>query len=106
MPSFHLKHCASHNCEQIYTKKEHALLGMSPFNSYFSEENICRLIQCGKRNFSSFNIFIPDTLPVYTFLALGYENSKAINKTKRQIAYLKNKIFRGLANVGYSREEA
>lgn len=72
------------------------LLGISPFNSYFSEEIIGHWIQWAHSTFSSFHIFIPDTLPIYTFLALGYDEAKAQNKTKRQAAYLKNKVARAL----------
>ena len=106
MQSFYKENCVSFNCQQIYIQKEHALLGISPFNSYFSEKNILDLIHWTIKNFQSFNIFIPDTLPIYTFLALGYEESKAIKKTKRQIAYLRNKIFRALAEAGFSIKEA
>lgn len=86
----------SANSNQLLTQKEHALLGISPFNSYFSEEMIVQWIQWAKNTFSSFQIFIPDTLPIYTFLALGYDESKARNKAKKQAAYLKNKILRAL----------
>lgn len=80
----------------LYKKKEHVFLGVSPFNSYFSEEMIEYWIQWAHNTFSSFNIFIPDTLPVYTFLALGYDELKAKNKAKKQAAYLKNKVTRAL----------
>jgi cyclo(L-tyrosyl-L-tyrosyl) synthase len=80
----------------LYKKKEHVLLGISPFNSYFSEEMISHWISWAYETFSSFNIFIPDTLPIYTFLALGYDELKAKNKAKKQAAYLKNKIARAL----------
>lgn len=36
-------------------------------------------------------------MPVYTFLALGYDEARARQKTKRQAAYLKNKVARALA---------
>jgi cyclo(L-tyrosyl-L-tyrosyl) synthase len=96
----------SDNCKKIYLLKNHGLLGISPFNSYFSEEKILSLLKWTIKNFNSFNIFIPDTLPIYTFLALDYEESKAKKKTQRQVAYLKNKIFRALNQLGYSEHES
>ena len=98
--------CASTRCEQIFALKTHALLGISPFNSYYSEENIRNLFYWTSSNFSSFNIFIPDTLPIYTFLALGYEKQKAEKKTRRQVSYLTNKVYKALAHIGISLEEA
>jgi cyclo(L-tyrosyl-L-tyrosyl) synthase len=92
--------------KEIYSKKEHVLLGISPFNSYFSEEVISHWVRWAEHNFSSFNIFVPDTLPIYTFLALGYNEAKSINKAKRQALYLKNKIFRTLANANFNEFEA
>lgn len=92
--------------KNLFNEKKHALLGISPFNSYFSEVAINQWIQWAKLTFSSFHIFIPDTLPIYTFLALGYDENKAKNKAKRQAAYLKNKIFRALANHNIQSKEA
>lgn len=96
----------SANSQKIYQKKEHVLLGISPFNSYFSEENIFNLIKWASDNFSRFHVFIPDTLPMYTFLALGYTKEKSIKKAKRQAAYLKNKVNRVFKKMGYSDEFA
>lgn len=86
----------SSKTEDLFYDKNHVLLGISPFNSYFSEENISDWIQWAQKTFNSFHIFVPDTLPIYTFLALGYSETKAIQKAKRQTAYLKNKIYRAL----------
>ncbi len=80
----------------LYQQKEHVLLGISPFNSYFSEEMIGDWIQWAHTTFSSFHVFIPDTLPMYTFLALGYDEFKAKKKAKKQAAYLRNKVARAL----------
>lgn len=80
----------------LYQQKEHVLLGISPFNSYFSEEMIGDWIQWAHTTFSSFHVFIPDTLPIYTFLALGYDELNAKKKAKKQAAYLKNKVARAL----------
>lgn len=82
----------STNCKKLAAEKEHVLIGISPFNSYYSEERIERLICWGKDNFNRFHLFVPDTLPYFNFLALGYSNAEAQKKTKRQWNYLRNKI--------------
>lgn len=95
-------HLISSLSNTLYNKKEHVLLGISPFNSYFSEEMIGHWIQWAHNTFSSFNIFIPDTLPIYTFLALGYDELKAKSKAKKQAAYLKNKVRRALLKCQFN----
>lgn len=97
---------SSIGCEQIFALHEHALLGISPFNSYYSEENIKGLLDWTRSNFASFNIFIPDTLPIHTFIALGYDEQKAEKKTKKQMSYLMNKTYKALSHMGLSKEES
>ena len=104
MKIFYDENCMSQNCKKIYLNRQHAILGVSPFNSYFSEKNILLLAEWASKSFNNFNIFVPDTLPIHTFLALGYEEARAINKTKRQVTYLNNKIYKALSNLGYSNE--
>ncbi len=99
------RHLISPLSEEIFSKKEHILLGISPFNSYFSEEMIGYWIKWAQKTFTSFNIFVPDTLPVHTFIALGYSEAKAKSKAKRQASYLKNKISRALLKLGFSTQD-
>ena len=96
----------SQNCAKIFQLKEHALIGISPFNSYYSEERITKLIHLGYSTFKDFHLFVPDTLPYFNFLAMGYAPDKAKNKTKRQWNYLKNKIVKGFSNNGFLFEAA
>ena len=95
---------ASDGCKKIFANKEHALIGISPFNSYYSESNIIKLLAWVMSNFINFHVFIPDTLPIYNFIALGYEREQAARKTKKQISYLVNKIYKSMAVLGFSRD--
>jgi tRNA-dependent cyclodipeptide synthase len=83
---------------------EHAVLAISPFNSYFTEKNITILIGWAMHKFKAINIFIPDGLSVYTLMAQGYTEEKATKKTKLQDSNLKNKVIRGLKNNGIGDE--
>lgn len=96
----------SQNCESIYEFREHVLLGISPFNSYYSEENITALVRWASETFKHFHIFIPDTLPEYNFIALGYAEEKAKKKSLKQARYLKNKIIRAFKSLGFSNDYA
>lgn len=84
---------------------EHALLGVSPFNSYYSEQKINKLIHFARENFKDFHLFVPNTLPYFNFIAMGYQPNKARIKTKRQWNYLKNKITRAFVTAGFSTKD-
>jgi cyclo(L-tyrosyl-L-tyrosyl) synthase len=86
-------------------EKSHCVLGISPFNSFFSEENITTLLNWANTQFRSFQVFIPDQISYYNFVQLGYSEGKAKQKVRKQDNYLYNKIIRGLEMLGIKDEE-
>lgn len=95
-----ITHPLTVNCESNFKRREHVCFGISPFNSYFSEDRIRALALWGKREFKSMHFFIPDIPAAYTLEAQGYAKDKAEWKARRQAQYLKNKICRALSSVG------
>lgn len=93
------------NCERNFDRREHCCFGISPFNSYFSEERIRELARWGRREFKSMHFFVPDLPAVYTLQAQGYAPDKAEWKARRQAQYLKNKIRRALESISIPHEE-
>ena len=91
-------------CSRSFALREHCCFGISPFNSYFSEERIRELAIWGLREFKSMHFFIPDIPAVYTLEAQGYSREKAEWKARRQAQYLKNKIHRALSGLALSTE--
>jgi cyclo(L-tyrosyl-L-tyrosyl) synthase len=91
---------------EIMEKRRHVLIGVSPFNSYFSESRLRELAAWGRGNFASMHLFVPDVPTVYTLLALGYPPKEANRKAKRQVRYTINKTERALEAVGISGETA
>lgn len=85
---------------------DHALIGISPFNSYFSEENITSLIGWAYDTFSDFTVFIPEGWSIHTLMAKGYNEQKAKKKTKKVDAFLRNKVLRSFENNNISEEMA
>lgn len=92
-------------CAEILNAREHAVIGISPFNSYFSEEKIAELIGWAKANFSAFHIYVPDGPSRFTLEALGYSEAKARKKASRQGRWLLNKIRRGLSAASVSEDD-
>lgn len=84
----------------------HALICVSPFNSYFSPQNMEMLFTWGRDNFETFDIFTMDEASKYTLMAMGYEEAQAIKKTKKHDRNLYNKIITCLTNIGFTEEES
>jgi cyclo(L-tyrosyl-L-tyrosyl) synthase len=94
------------NSRTILEQRTHVLIGVSPFNSYFSEARLRELAAWGRENFEAMHLFIPDFPTTYTLLALGYSSKEANWKVRRQARYVINKAGRALEAVGFSRENA
>ena len=95
----------SERCKEILEKREHALVGISPFNSYYSEENITKLICWAKNNFKDFHVIFPDQLPYYNLIAAGYSEERTIQKLKHQIRNFRSKINRAFITNAIPEEE-
>jgi cyclo(L-tyrosyl-L-tyrosyl) synthase len=92
--------------ENLFNLRSHALIGVSPFNSYFSKETLTELFSWALKMFKDINIFIPNEISSYTFEALGYDKNKALKKTRSQDRYLKNKTLMALMVSGLNENEA
>lgn len=86
----------SNICASLYEVRDHAMIGVSPFNSYFSEARLTDLFSWAKQHFNSFHVFVPDEATRYTLEAAGYSQARAKKKARRQANYLLNKIKRAL----------
>mgnify|MGYP001810438122 CR=1 FL=1 len=78
----------------------HAVVGTSPFNSYYSEARLTELLAWAKDHFERVDLFVPDTPTVWTLEAGGNTPQEASHKTRRQVRYLNNKIDRAREAVG------
>lgn len=74
----------------------YAILGVSPFNSHFTETAITDLVAWASAGFAGFTLFIPDEPTVFSLMALGYSAKDARKKSRRQCSYLRNKCLKAL----------
>jgi len=87
------------SCSTIWHRGATAVLGISPFNSYFDEDRIQRLIGHCRRDGREAIVFVPDEVTRFTLEAKGYPAERAVQKTRRQVRYLRNKVARATAGA-------
>lgn len=84
----------------------HALICVSPFNGYFTLNNMDKLFRWTNDHFENFNIFVMDEASKYTLIATGYSEDKAIKKTNKQDRNLHKKVNTCLMNLGFSADDS
>jgi cyclo(L-tyrosyl-L-tyrosyl) synthase len=82
------------SCSRLWERGATALIGISPFNSYFDEERLRRLMAFCRDGGREILLFVPDEVTRYTLEAQGYPPERATKKMRRQVQYLRNKITR------------
>lgn len=75
----------SRNCEKIYKNKTHILLGISPFNSKFSQNYIHQLIDWSSKNFKNVTVLLAGDEAKNLLEALGTPTTKAERKVRKEI---------------------
>nr|WP_275064718.1 tRNA-dependent cyclodipeptide synthase [Bartonella sp. AU55XJBT] len=86
----------SENCSRLIAMKQHLMIGISPFNSRFSEKYITELIYWSAKKFKDIDVLLPDVeSAMLLVLASGAPKAKAERKTKREL----NRIRRILCNI-------
>ncbi|ANB50207.1 tRNA-dependent cyclodipeptide synthase [Powai lake megavirus] len=86
--------------------KQHALIGISNNNSYYSIKNMEKIFSYARKNFQNFNIIVMDDVSIFNLMALGYNENKALKKTKRNDKCLQNNILKTLEIIGYDIDES
>lgn len=80
-------------------KDSNIIVGVSPFSSHFTFENILEVCIWTKNNSNDFKLFIPDEPTVFSLRSLGYEEDAAFKKATKQCRYLKNKCVKALQSI-------
>lgn len=89
----------STQCSSVIDRKEHLLIGISPFNSRFSPHYVESLLNWGLKAFSQVDILLPDENSAALLLtATGDSPNKAARKARKEL----NRHRRSL-NIIFSR---
>ncbi|WP_083859174.1 tRNA-dependent cyclodipeptide synthase [Bartonella florencae] len=76
----------SKNCSRLIAMKQHLMIGISPFNSRFSEKYITELICWSAKKFKDIDILLPDIeSAMLLILSSRSTKTKAESKTKKEL---------------------
>jgi len=91
---------------QIKNSNVYHIIGMSPGNSYFKDEEIGFLLKTIVDKFGKVAILIADIPAISTYVALGYpENRARRDKAIPRGNALKNRVRKSMFKLGYSEKE-
>ena len=93
----------SRACDSLIMRKEHVLIGISPFNSRFSTFYVSQLLSWAHAYFSEVDILLPDEK--YTTLLLtasGIPQTKAERKVRKELNRHRKRIEQNLEALGES----
>ncbi|MEV6954819.1 tRNA-dependent cyclodipeptide synthase [Streptomyces sp. NPDC051183] len=80
------------HCQVIHTEGEHAVIGVSPGNSYFSAQRVIDLAQWGVRNFRQVDLIYTDLHVDDMYEALGYAPDEARRKAVKNLRGVRAKV--------------
>jgi tRNA-dependent cyclodipeptide synthase len=88
-----------------FDTKTYHIIGMSPGNSYFKDEEVYYLLKTVVERFGRVGVFIADIPAISTYVAFGYpENRARRDKAIPQGNALKNRVLKAMAKLGYSND--
>lgn len=76
----------SQNCDDIFKRRHHILIGISPFNSRFSDDYIYRLIGWAIREFDDVAVLLAGKEAANLLEALGTPRVKAERKVRKEVS--------------------
>lgn len=94
-------HGHSSQCSSVIDRKEHLLIGISPFNSRFSPNYVESLLNWGLKTFSQVDILLPDENSAAALLtATGDSPNKAARKARKELNRHRRALERIFSRIG------
>jgi cyclo(L-leucyl-L-leucyl) synthase len=94
---------ATQNCRDIFDRGSHLLVGVSPFNSRFSDEYVARLIGWVKEHCARFDVLLAGDEAALLLEALGTPSGQARRKARRAVARNRRSVEAAFAAHGLGR---
>ncbi|WP_000972271.1 tRNA-dependent cyclodipeptide synthase [Bacillus cereus] len=90
----------STNCGEIFKRRNHALIAISPFNSRFSDDYINRLIEWALQTFSDVTVLLAGKEAANLLEALGTPKGRAARKARYQVSRNRKSAEKALKEHG------
>lgn len=87
-------------CERILSTREHALLGVSALNSFFTVPALKELLRWATARFARVDVLVPGMELAGTLSARGYPPARARKKAREEINNTRNRVLRALHELG------
>ncbi|WP_328738442.1 tRNA-dependent cyclodipeptide synthase [Streptomyces erythrochromogenes] len=87
------------HCQVINDEGDHAVIGISPGNSYFSAQRVLDLAQWGMRNFAQVDLIYTDMHVAEMYEALGYGEDEARRKAVKNLRGVRAKVNNAAAEA-------
>ncbi|MFD4240362.1 tRNA-dependent cyclodipeptide synthase [Streptomyces sp. NPDC058525] len=87
------------HCQVIHTEGDHAVIGISPGNSYFSAQRVTDLAHWGMRNFRQVDLIYTDLHVAEMYEALGYPEDEARRKAVKNLRGVRAKVNNAAADA-------
>ncbi|MCX2969579.1 MULTISPECIES: tRNA-dependent cyclodipeptide synthase [Streptomyces] len=88
------------NCRAVCAQGEHVLIGVSPGNSYFSEERLAALLRWSTALFRTVDVIVPDVSVMHTYRALGDDSERAWSRARSQTRRISRRVARAWETLG------
>ncbi|MFI8100209.1 tRNA-dependent cyclodipeptide synthase [Streptomyces sp. NPDC101118] len=86
------------HCQVIADEGEHAVIGISPGNSYFSHQRVQDLARWGLDNFAQVDLIYTDLHVAEMYEALGYPEDEARRKAVKNLRGVRAKVTAAVAD--------
>ncbi|MEU1816982.1 tRNA-dependent cyclodipeptide synthase [Streptomyces roseifaciens] len=93
-------HPYTERCGRHLMAAEHALIGLSPWNGYFTARRVESLVEWAAGTFRAVDVFIPSYEAAYTLIAAGVEPPVAVGRARRAVKKLRGPAQRALLRAG------
>ncbi|MFJ4777618.1 tRNA-dependent cyclodipeptide synthase [Streptomyces sp. NPDC088762] len=87
------------HCQVIHTEGDHAVIGISPGNSYFSARRVMDLAHWGMRSFRQVDLIYTDLHVAEMYEALGYAPDEARRKAVKNLRGVRAKVNNAAAEA-------
>lgn len=88
------------HCRVIHAEGDHAVIGVSPGNSYFSAQRVIDLAEWGIEHFDRVDIVYTDLHVAEMYEALGYSPDDARRKAVKNLRGVRAKVTNAVETVG------